>query len=135
MELQNSLHDCAEFSSENLTSVRSSLRSIPEGGCLELLLPYRNQSGDSLSVYAEKDGDSYILSDDTYIYNNLQLLGLDSSPENLEQLKRICRQHRVAFSDGNLSIRATEKNLAVRVRTLAETMLQAETLAQNLAEI
>lgn len=93
----------------------------------ELILPFDDRNGDSLVCYIDEIGnDKYLISDDGYIINTLIDYGLNISNKRRETIKEICLQSGVKLSNDEITILATDSDLASKVHTLAMTLLRID---------
>lgn len=79
---------------------------------VEISTPFVSLFNDAVDIYAKKDGQRILLSDDGNTLRNLELSGLEisRSPKRKEILDRILINYGVKINENELTIEATEKD-------------------------
>ncbi len=93
---------------------------------IEITTPFLNSNQDYIQIYAIKDGNNFILTDDGSTLNELYLVGFDiKSPKRKELLEGIIRNYGVSLSDsGDLSIKTTADQFPHKKHALLQAMLK-----------
>ena len=97
--------------------------------CIEVNLPFLDMMNDHIALYVKCRGDSFVVTDDGYVANELYLKGV--KPEgflfdpNTNHQPHWCFLHRdnVKLFDGALEIKATAEEVPDAIITLAQTMM------------
>jgi hypothetical protein len=101
---------------------KTALRDLKEW--VEITTPHLDRHNDHLQMYVKKEGEGFLLSDDGYIINDLEMSGCDlRSPKRQEVLKVILNGHGVQLADDALQVRATRENFPLRKHSLTQAML------------
>ena len=82
--------------------------------------PFLGLFNDALEVYAKKDNDKILLSDDGVTVRNLDLVGstISRSPKRKELIDRILLNYGIQFVDNELTTEATENTFAQKKHNL-----------------
>lgn len=93
---------------------------------IEITTPFLNSNQDYVQIYAVKDGDNLLLTDDGDTLNELYLAGFDlTSPKRKEILEGIIRNYGVSLdASGSLMIRTTMDQFPQRKHALLQAMLK-----------
>ena len=106
------------------------------GEYLEITSPFLDRYNDYLQVYAklEKD-DEIILTDDSYIINNLQMSGIDiKSTKRKQLLESFLNKYNVKLEDNALVIKSGIEDFPQKILFLMQAMLNVDDmfmLSQN----
>ena len=106
------------------------------GEYLEITSPFLDRYNDYLQVYAklEKD-DEIILTDDSYIINNLQMSGIDiKSTKRKQLLESFLNKYNVKLEDNALVIKSGIEDFPQKILFLIQAMLNVDDmfmLSQN----
>ena len=106
---------------------RTILRELEE--CVEITTPYLDRHNDYLQIYAKRTNGGFILSDDGYILEDLELSGckIDSEKRQL-MLKQTLNGFGVLSNDKVLEVKASRKNFPLRKHNLVQAMLAVNDL-------
>jgi hypothetical protein len=96
---------------------------------VEITTPYLDRHNDYLQIYAQRSNGDYILSDDGYVLQDLQLSGckLDSGKRQA-LLKTTLNGFGVHLEEGRLEVKASPDNFALRKHNLVQAMLAVNDL-------
>lgn len=92
---------------------------------VEITTPYLDRHNDCLQIYAKKDGDNYLLTDDGYIIHDLLNSGCSlEGPKRQALLKITLAGLGVGLDEENrLSIKALPENFPLKKHNLVQAML------------
>lgn len=95
-------------------------------GSDEIVTPFVDNLNDNISVYLEIVNDEEIqLSDDGYILNNFELMGVKMTVLISDQVKIICQQYDVTIDSANeLSIKGAPHDFPSMMVSLISTILK-----------
>jgi hypothetical protein len=101
---------------------KTTLRQVNDW--VEITTPYIDRHNDYLQIYAKRDNNDYILTDDGYIINDLLNSGcaLDS-PKRQTLLTMTLNGFGVKLDNDSLTIRATPKNFPMKKHNLIQSMM------------
>lgn len=121
-EVQNLLEEYWRWLRDKTTT-----RTI--NGHLEITTPYLDRHNDCLRIYASQRGNGYLLSDDSYIIDDLEMSGcpLDRG-KRLALLKTTLNGFGVRLNQNALEIDASRETFAVRKHNLVQAMLAVNDL-------
>lgn len=96
---------------------------------VEITTPYLDRHNDYLQIYAQRSNGEYVLSDDGYVLQDLQLSGckLDSGKRQA-LLKTTLNGFGVHLEEGRLEVKASADNFALRKHNLVQAMLAVNDL-------
>ena len=98
-------------------------------GCVEITTPYLDRHNDYLQIYAEKHDGGFILSDDGYVLEDLELSGCKIDTDKREALlETTLNGFGVSRNDKTLQVKASKDNFALRKHTLLQAMLAVNDL-------
>ena len=84
---------------------------------------------DTLEIYAKKQGDSIILSDDGKILHDLKLMGVSFSHKTLkEMLEKVLLNYGITVKEGELIVQTQEAGFPQRKHDLLQAMLEIGSL-------
>ena len=107
---------------------RTSLRKI-NGDWVEITTPYLDRHNDCLQIYARKQNDSFLLTDDGEILEDLTLSGCSfDSPKRQKLLSVALAGFGIKNEDGRLEVTATKDNFPQRKHSLVQSMLAVNDL-------
>lgn len=107
---------------------RTSLRKI-NGDWVEITTPYLDRNNDCLQIYAKKQDDGFLLTDDGEIIEDLVLSGCSlESPKRQKLLSVALAGFGVKNDDGRLEVTATRDNFSQRKHSLVQAMLAVNDL-------
>ena len=103
---------------------------------LQITSPFLDRFNDYLQVYAKIDKNNEILlTDDSYIINNLQDSGIDiTSPKRKQLLDSFLRKYRINLEDKSLSIKSSIEEFPQKILFLMQAMINIDDmfmLSQN----
>ena len=107
---------------------RTTLRQID--GWYEITTPHLDRHNDYIQIYAAKSGDGFLLTDDGYILDDLEMSGCPiDTPRRQEILATTLRGFGVELADKRrLEVKAGADNFAVRKHNLLQAMLAVNDL-------
>lgn len=106
---------------------RTSLRDINEW--TEITTPYLDRHNDCLQIYAQRDGDRFVLTDDGYTIADLEMSGCSlDSPKRQELLHTALNGFGVREVRGALEVRASTTDFARKKHDLIQAMLATNDL-------
>ena len=107
---------------------RTTLRQID--GWYEITTPHLDRHNDYLQIYAAKSGGGFLLTDDGYILDDLEMSGCPiDTPRRQEILATTLRGFGVELADKRrLEVKAGADNFAVRKHNLLQAMLAVNDL-------
>jgi hypothetical protein len=101
---------------------QTALRQV--GPFVEITTPFLDRHNDHLQIYAKQDNGDFVLSDDGYIIEDLQMSGCKLDSKRREKLLQVVLNGFGIQLDGNqLKTRATRRNFAARKHALVQSML------------
>jgi len=116
-EIQDLLDQYAKWIRDN-----TALREV--NGWTEITTPYLDRHNDYLQIYAKKEGNGFLLTDDGYIIDDLQQSGCSLDSKKRRQLLDITLNGFGVRLDRNALIaRASASNFAVQKHNLVQAML------------
>jgi len=121
----NTISECDAMIREYLAWLKAGL-SVAEmrDGVCEITTPFLDRHNDHLQIYLLQENGSYVLTDDGYTLNNLEMGGMDiSSPKRRRILKTILQGFGVRVVEGALRVEAQRSNLPRRKHNLIQAML------------
>lgn len=106
---------------------RTTLRKI--GEWTEITTPFLDRHNDCLQIYAQRDGDRFVLTDDGYTITDLEMSGCSlDSPRRQELLRTALNGFGVRNVEGALEARAGLSDFARRKHDLIQAMLATNDL-------
>ncbi len=91
---------------------------------VEITTPHIDRHNDYLQIYAKKENDGYILTDDGYILNDLVMSGcLLDSPKREETLNMTLAGFGIHRIENKLQVEATANNFPLKKHNLVQAML------------
>ena len=108
---------------------KTTLRQVADW--VEITTPYLDRHNDHLQMYAKKESPGYLLTDDAYTLNDLELQGCNlDSPKRQSLLKQALNGFGVRqnASTGALEVSATADNFPRRKHALVQAMLAVNDL-------
>lgn len=96
---------------------------------VEITTPYLDRHNDYLQIYARRDNNGFILTDDSYIIEDLRLSGCElESKKRKELLQLTLNGFGVRLEGDNLVVHASSDNFALRKHNLVQAMLAVNDL-------
>lgn len=96
---------------------------------LEITTPHLDRHNDCLQIYAKKDTNGYILTDDGYVIGDLINSGCSlATPKRQELLKLTLAGFGVRLEDESLQIHATPENFSLKKHSILQAMLAVNDL-------
>jgi len=90
----------------------------------EITTPFLDRHNDSIQLYLEEKGGSFVLSDDSYTVSDLRSTGFEfSTPKRKALLHSILNGFGVKYEDGELSTTATRADFAQKKHNLVQAIL------------
>lgn len=106
---------------------RTSLREI--GDWTEITTPFLDRHNDCLQIYAQRDGDRFVLTDDGYTISDLEMSGCSiDSPKRQRLLRTALNGFGVRHVEGALEVRAGIADFARKKHDLIQAMLATSDL-------
>ena len=107
---------------------KTTLRQV--AGWYEITTPHLDRHNDYIQIYARKSADGYLLTDDGYILDDLEMSGCPvDTPRRQEILATTLRGFGVELVENNrLEVKAGSANFAVRKHNLLQAMLAVNDL-------
>ncbi len=107
---------------------KTTLRQI--NNWYEITTPHLDRHNDYIQIYARKSGDGFLLTDDGYILDDLEMSGCPiDTPRRLEILATTLRGFGVDLVEGHrLEVTAGPMNFAIRKHNLLQAMLAVNDL-------
>jgi hypothetical protein len=101
---------------------QTALREV--GPFVEITTPFLDRHNDHLQIYAKRDNGDFLLTDDGYIIEDLQMSGCRLDSKRREKLLEVVLNGFGVQMDGTqLITRATRRNFAARKHSLVQAML------------
>lgn len=106
---------------------RTKIREVED--YVEITTPYLDRHNDYLQIYAKNTNDGFVLTDDGYILDDLELSGCKiDSPKQKSMLHAILNGQGVKENEGALEIKATQNNFSLKKHSLVQAMLTVNDL-------
>jgi hypothetical protein len=106
---------------------KTTLRQVKDW--IEITTPYLDRHNDYIQIYARKENGQFLLTDDGYILEDLELSGCKlESPKRQKLLRVTLNGFGVHENKGSLEIRASAQNFALRKHNLLQAMLAVNDL-------
>ncbi len=106
---------------------KTGLRQVDDW--IEITTPYLDRHNDYLQIYARRQNGSYILTDDGYILNELELSGCKlESPKRSALFQMTLNGFGVKLVDGALEVKASKDDFPMRKHNLVQAMLAVNDL-------
>ncbi len=94
------------------------------GSYVVITTPFLDRHNDHLQIYARKDNGGYVLSDDAYIIQDLQMSGCNlDSKKRRELLRTVLNGFGVQVEDNALVVKAGKHNFGQKKHNLLQAML------------
>ena len=107
---------------------KTSLRAI-NGSWVEITTPYLDRHNDALQIYARRDNDGILLTDDSYIIHDLEISGCNlGSPKRQDLLKMALKGFGVKMNENALEVHASPETFPSRKHDLIQAMLAVNDL-------
>ena len=106
---------------------KTTLRQVADW--IEITTPYLDRHNDYLQIYARRQNGNYILTDDGYILDELELSGCKlESPKRLALLQMTLNGFGVKLVGGAMEVRASKDDFPMRKHNLVQAMLAVNDL-------
>ena len=106
---------------------KTSLRQVKD--CVEITTPYLDRHNDYLQIYAKRHNGGFILTDDSYVLEDLERSGCKlDSPKRKKLLEITLNGFGVALNGAALEVHATPDNFALRKHNMVQAMLAVNDL-------
>jgi hypothetical protein len=116
-EIAKLLEECWKWEKNN-----TYLKQIDDW--IAISTPYLDRHNDMLQIYAKREGDSFILTDDGYILQDLELSGCKlDSPKRKQILETTLNGFGIKIEERALVIRASKKDFPYKRHSLIQAML------------
>ncbi|WP_323090631.1 DUF1828 domain-containing protein [Allobaculum sp. JKK-2023] len=96
------------------------------GKSTEFLFPLFDRNGDQISAYIEKNGDSFVISDDGSILTNLAISGLNLTGKRKEAIEHLCEINNITLTDMELRVESKRTRLPQDLHSFGQIMLQID---------
>ncbi len=107
---------------------KTSLREI-NGSWVEITTPYLDRHNDALQIYAKRENNGILLTDDSYIIHDLELSGCNlGSPKRQNLLKMALNGFGVKLNETALEVHASPETFPSRKHDLIQAMLAVNDL-------
>ena len=91
---------------------------------MEITTPNLDRHNDYLQIYVRRDGDHYLLTDDGYAINDLEMSGCNLKSQNKQELlNTILMGFGAQLEDDRLVIKATKDNFPINKHNLLQAMI------------
>ena len=106
---------------------KTTLRQVADW--IEITTPYLDRHNDYLQIYARRQNGNYILNDDGYVLDELELSACKlESPKRLALLQMTLNGFGVKLVDGVMEVRASKDDFPMRKHNLVQAMLAVNDL-------
>lgn len=106
---------------------RTSLREV--GDCVEITTPYLDRHNDYLQIYAKRANGGFVLTDDGYVLDDLELSGCKiDSPKRQAMFIATLNGFGVQANGKALEVKASSGNFSLRKHNLVQAMLAVNDL-------
>ena len=106
---------------------RTNLREI--GDCVEITTPYLDRHNDYLQIYAKRANGGFVLTDDGYVLDDLELSGCKiDSPKRQAMFRTTLNGFGVQSNGKALEVKASADNFPLRKHNLVQAMLAVNDL-------
>ncbi len=124
------IDEVAELIDQHLTWLRDRTRLRSIGDSVEITTPYLDRHNDCLQIYTTRDRAGFVLSDDGYVLEDLELSGLNiDSAKCQASLKTILNGFGVQQKGTALQVNASADNFSLSKHNLVQAMLAANDLS------
>lgn len=118
---------CAKLVDDYAEWLRQGLTAVPLASGCELTTPFLDRHNDHLQIYADRNGERILLSDDGATLADLRSSGLDIDTEKRREVfESTLRGFGVREQNRELVIDATPANLGARLHALVQSMLAVD---------
>ena len=101
---------------------RTNLREIND--CIEITTPYLDRHNDYLQIYAKRVNGGFVLTDDGYVLDDLELAGCNiDSPKRQAMFRMTLNGFGVKTNEKALEVEASADNFALRKHNLLQAIL------------
>lgn len=94
----------------------------------EITLPFLDFYNDHIQIYAAHQNDIYILTDDSYVINNLEMSGIKITQSREKLLDMICKTYGVTRNEKELKVQTNEKDLMNKLHNFVQAILKIDDL-------
>lgn len=106
---------------------RTNLREV--GDCVEITTPYLDRHNDYLQIYAKRANGGFVLTDDGYVVDDLELSGCKiDSPKRQAMFNATLNGFGVEAKGNALQVKASSNNFSLRKHNLVQAMLAVNDL-------
>lgn len=122
--------DYDKLISSYLTWLKSKISVKEINGVAEITTPFLDRHNDHLQFYIKKQEDSLLLSDDGYVLSDLEMSGWEANtPRRREMLTITLNGYGVECVDGELFVKATEKDFPQKKHSFIQAMMAVNDMA------
>ena len=106
---------------------RTNLREV--GDCVEITTPYLDRHNDYLQIYAKRANGGFVLTDDGYVLDDLELSGCKiNSPKRQAMFRTTLNGFGVHLNGKALEVKASSETFSLRKHNLVQAMLAVNDL-------
>ncbi|MCY4100755.1 MAG: DUF1829 domain-containing protein [Rhodobacteraceae bacterium] len=106
---------------------RTKIRKVED--YVEITTPYLDRHNDYLQIYAKHTNGGFVLTDDGYILDDLELSGCKiDSAKRKSMFNTILNGYGVKENEGALEVKATQNNFSLKKHSLVQAMLTVNDL-------
>lgn len=116
-----------DFTTQYLNWLKENIEECKlENDVYRITMPFLDRNNDNLDLYIQKNGDSFIISDDAFTINDLEMSGLDifANERRKKVFNAILKSFAVNIKDKELYVEASINNLPQRKHMLAQCILK-----------
>lgn len=101
---------------------KTAIRQIKEW--FEITTPFLDRHNDYIQIFAKRENDGFVLTDDGYTLNDLEISGCSiDTPKRQELFQTVLNGFGVQFQEGALVVHATPETFAIRKHNLLQAIL------------
>jgi len=94
------------------------------GNYYEITSPFLDNSNDYIQVYASKDKNPIIISDDGYTLSMLELTGLKLSENRVSLIRQVCATLGVKLEDNEMIVSTDQETFGVQLDSLLQAIIK-----------
>lgn len=114
-----------DFIENYLSWIRSNSSQKRIGAFEEITTPFVDSHNDHIQFYISRSQHGFILTDDGYTLNDLEMCGCDiKSKKRREYIQQISESLGVSIKDGSIVAEATESDIACKQHMMIQAMLK-----------
>lgn len=113
--------------------VRNNIHIKEIGNWFEITTPFLDRHNDNIQIYARKIDDGYLLTDDGYIINDLEISGVELDNDHRQRLLQTALNgFGVKLNKNRIEAYATNANFPIKKHNLIQAMLAVNDLFYSL---